>query len=102
MRRKTAKHSLPIVSRLLSSCLSLDWIPVLLDLYRSLLWFLGRERREGMYEILDYDSALELIDPKGKIAIFKRRQKVKFLQDNIIAFQDHAWGDGEIFEDVSD
>ena len=54
---------------------------------------------EGMYEILDYDSTLELVDPQGATATFKRRQRVKFLQDNIIAFQDHAWGDGEIFAD---
>jgi hypothetical protein len=52
-----------------------------------------------MYEILAFDSTLELADPKGEIAIFKRRQRVKFLQDNVIAFQDCAWGDGELFAD---
>jgi hypothetical protein len=52
-----------------------------------------------MYEILEYDSTLELVDPKGETAIFKRRERVKFLQDNVIAFQDRAWGDGEIFAD---
>lgn len=52
-----------------------------------------------MYEILDYDSTLDLVDPKGETAIFKKRQRVKFLQNNIIAFQDYAWGEGKIFAD---
>jgi hypothetical protein len=76
-----------------------DWISFLLGLYRALHLFVQRERHEGMYEILEFDSTLELVDPKGKTAIFKRRQRVKFLQDNVIAFQDCAWGDGEIFAD---
>lgn len=33
------------------------------------------------------------------MAIFHKRQQVRFMQDNIIAFQDYAWGDGEIFAD---
>jgi hypothetical protein len=50
-----------------------------------------------MYEILDYDSTLELVDPRGETAIFKRRERVRFLHNNIIAFEDYAWGDGKIF-----
>ena len=34
---------------------------------------------------------------KSETAIFCRGQKIKFLGDNLIAFQDYAWGDGEIF-----
>jgi hypothetical protein len=76
--------------------LSPDWLSLLFDLYRTLRQLISRERHEGMYEILEYDSTLELLDPKGRTAIFKRRQRVKFLQDNVIAYQDRAWGDGEI------
>jgi hypothetical protein len=54
-----------------------------------------------MYQILDYDSTLELLDATGKTAVFKRRQRVKFLQDHIIAFQDYAWGDGDIFAEYN-
>jgi len=92
-----AKHPPgPLPHRLLSY-LSPDWIPILLNLFRTLRQFVRRERHEGMYDILAYDATLELIDPKGQTAVFSRRQKVKFLQDNVIAFQDYAWGDGEIF-----
>jgi hypothetical protein len=50
-----------------------------------------------MYEVLDYESQLELRDAGGKTAVYHKRQRVRFLQDNVIAYQDMAWGDGEIF-----
>lgn len=68
------------------------------------LWRLGRRilkarAHEGMYEVLEYTSRLELQDTKGERAIFYKRERVRFLQDNIIAFQDQASGEGEIFAD---
>lgn len=57
----------------------------------------SREWHEGMYEILEYDSTLELKDAQGQTAVLKRRQRVRFLQDNIIAYEDQAWGEGDIF-----
>jgi hypothetical protein len=53
----------------------------------------------GIYEVLEYETKLELLDAEGKFALYTKRQKVQFLQDNVIAFQDQAWGDGEIFAD---
>jgi hypothetical protein len=94
-----AKYSPHLSPRKLLSYLSYDWITILIDVYRTVREFLRRERGEGMCEILEYDSTLELVDAKGDTAVFKRRQRVKFLQDNVIAFQDRAWGDGELFAD---
>ena len=92
-----AKNSLGLLLRRLVAYFSLDWIAALLDLVHSLsrVWTHGRQ--EGMYEILDYDTTLELLDPQGERAIFYKRQRVKFLQDNILAFQDYIWGEGDIF-----
>lgn len=56
-----------------------------------------RTFERGAFEILEYDSTLELLDTCGERAHFKKRLRVRFLQDNVIAFQDYAWGDGEIF-----
>jgi hypothetical protein len=53
---------------------------------------------EGIYEVLEYESVLELLNQKGTKAHFKKRKKVCYLQDNIIAYRDRAWGDGEIFQ----
>jgi len=52
----------------------------------------GRE----VYEVLDYESTLELKDIRGEKATFRKRERVRYLRDNIIAYQDQAWGDGEI------
>ena len=51
----------------------------------------------GIYEILSYDAVLELQDPEGHEATLTRCEHIRFLQDNIIAVHDHAWGNGEIF-----
>lgn len=67
---------------------------------RVLDWLRGSMRQpapEGMYEVLAYHSRLELLDERGERAIFHKRQRVRFLQDHIIAYQDQAWGDGHIF-----
>ena len=50
----------------------------------------------GFYEVLDYEATLEILNAKGTKATFRKTIKVRYLQDNIIAFQDYAWGDGII------
>ena len=67
------------------------------DLYDSLL---GR-RPQGIYEVLEHHTTLELLDPRGEVAIVERLQTVRFLQDHIEAFTDHAWGDGEVFAEYT-
>lgn len=54
-------------------------------------------RAQGIYEVLEHDTTLELRDSRGQVATVQRQQKVRFLQDNVVAFADYAWGDGEIF-----
>src|ERR1035437_4563277 len=56
-----------------------------------------RPQHSQMYEILRYQQTLTLQDPEGKGAILERIEKVKFLQNNVIAIYDHAWGDGQLF-----
>src|SRR5258708_16127239 len=52
-----------------------------------------------MYEVLELEERLELCEEHGKQAVLYKRERVRFLQDNIIAYQDQAWGDGNIFAD---
>lgn len=59
----------------------------------------GASQPQGLYEVLEYESVLELKDAKGRLALLSKFQRVRFLQDNIIAYQDQAWGDGDIFTD---
>ena len=51
---------------------------------------------EGMYEVQEYESTFELHDVKGKSATFKKK-KIRYLQNNIIAYPDYAWGDGKLW-----
>lgn len=65
------------------------------------IWKIGRKAfqgysNEGMYDVLQLESILTICDPKGKIAQVNKHQKVRYMQNNIIAFQDLAWGDGKI------
>lgn len=76
--------------------LDLPWPEVLANAWKYGRKLLRGMSNEGMYETLEYESTLELLDPKGKRAHFKKRKKVRYLQDNIIAFHDYAWGDGKI------
>ena len=85
---------------LLDSLLRKDPFQFVTDLLRawdtlSRLW--DKVHYHGMYEILDYDSTLEILDPKGEKSVLTRREVIRFLQNNVVAIHDHAWGDGDIF-----
>lgn len=54
---------------------------------------------EGIYEVIDYEVTLELLNKAGSRAKLQKREKVKYLQDHIIAYQDQAWADGDILLD---
>ena len=54
-------------------------------------------RGEGIYDVLEHHTVLQLRDTNGDVAMVKRQQKVRFLQDHVAAITDHAWGDGKIF-----
>jgi hypothetical protein len=84
---------LPICGTLI---MSFPWLEIIGE-----LWKFGRKifrgfSNEGIYEVLDYETTLELQDRKGNKARLKKREKVRYLQDHILAHQDQAWGDGKI------
>ncbi len=87
------------ILRILVPLLGSDLVEIVVFLLRLGRRVLASKTHEGMYEVLDYHAQLEVVDPDGKQAIYHKRQTVRFLQDNIIAYQDQAWGDGEIFAD---
>lgn len=77
--------------------LDLPWASILGEAWRSFRKLLRGFSQEGIYQVLDYHSTLEL-EASGKKAHFSKRKKVRYLQDDIIAYQDHAWGDGKILQ----
>lgn len=83
-----------IADQLIALLLSLPWLNILAKtckLFRTLWRGLADE---GMYEVLEYESTLELLDQYGQRARFQKREKVRYRQNNILAYQDQGWGDG--------
>ena len=99
MSEEQAKSEVPSLPRWGLLLLDTPWLDMIGE-----LWKIGRKiirglASEGVYEVLDYESTLELHDRKGKHATFTKRERVCYLQNYIIAYQDQAWGDGEILVD---
>jgi len=91
--------AIPSSIKSLVTGLGLPWFEIVGE-----VWKVGRKlmrglASEGVYEVLDYESTIELLDEKGKKATFDKQMKVRYLQDENIAFQDYAWGDGKILVD---
>ena len=84
---------------LLALFFDLPWLAILAVIWKQLRHLWRGLADEGMYEVLEYESVLELKDKHGKKARFQKREKVRYRQNNIIAYQDHAWGDGKILID---
>lgn len=93
---KQSKTLHQVLERVTPFVRGLTWLEIMAE-----AWKLSRKlwrgmADEGMYEVLEHESRLEILDKKGRRARFYKRQKVRYLQNNIIAYQDHAWGDGKI------
>lgn len=71
------------------------WLKALQNVFTGFDWIKQRYRK-GLYEVLNYEAILELKDKKGKKALVNKLETIRYLQDNTIAFQDQAWGDGKI------
>ncbi len=79
----------------ISLIFSIPWLEVIAELYKLIRKLWQGMADEGMYEVLEHESILELLDRQGKRARFEKRQKVRYLQNNIIAYQDQGWSDGQ-------
>ena len=96
---KTDSQQAPVFDQVIGMISGLPWLNIFASLYQLGKTFWQKKTFQGMYEVLEHKSTLELLDNQGKKAIFHKRQKVRYLQDYIIAYQDQAWGDGEILLD---
>ena len=67
-------------------------IPILSDMYQWGKAYVQRLRKPGMYEVLNYESTLGILDDEGRMGLVRKVEEVRFLQDNIIAIQDQVWG----------
>ena len=93
---KTRQFFSSLGERVLGLFLRLPWFELAADFWKELRKVFRGFSDEGIYEVLEYESTLVLHDREGKKATFGKRQKVRYLQNYIIAFEDQAWGDGKI------
>ena len=84
------------ISRWLGICIGLPSMKTTSLIWRFSRRILNHISSEGVFEVLDYVSTLELKDKHGKQAVFKKFKKIRYLHDNINAYQDQAWGDGKM------
>ena len=92
-------HNQNLSDKLIAVLLRQSWLEILGDVGKAVRRLVQSGFSRGLYEVLDYEAMLELEDPEGTRATFKKREKVRYLRDNGIAYQDQAWGDGEILVD---
>jgi len=95
MANENQKYTMDQITKFVTIGLGLSWFEIVGE-----TWKLGRKlmrahANEGIYEVLAYEITLDIHDTEGKTATVIKRQKVRYLQDNIIAYQDQAWGDGK-------
>ena len=64
--------------------IELPWIEILGELWKISRKMMRGLSNEGTYEVLDYETTLELLDHKGKQASLKKREKVRCLQNHIL------------------
>jgi len=87
-----------IKTQMLTIALDLPWFELI-----GKIWKIGRKvirglSQEGIYEVLDYECEVELRDKNGKLAVIKKRERLRYLQDYITSYLDQTWGDGEILQ----
>ncbi|MCB0032668.1 MAG: hypothetical protein KDE51_01500 [Anaerolineales bacterium] len=80
---------------------NLPWLEMAADVWKVSKKLWRGMADEGMYEVLEYEATLALLNKQGTLAHFHKREVVCYQQDNIIAYQDQAWGDGEILQEYA-
>ena len=99
MGNEPEKTNSNTLTKIIAISLGVPWVEVLAEAWKLGCKILRGLTDEGMYEVLEYESTLELLDKEGKRAVFRKKKKIRYLQNNIIAYQDYGWGDGDHFQD---
>jgi hypothetical protein len=62
----------------------LPWADVVGDAFKALRKAIQSRTYKGLYEVLEYESTLELRDREEETATFRKRERVRYLQENVI------------------
>jgi hypothetical protein len=75
-----------LLKKLIAILLRLPWLEVAENAWKIIRMVIQVRSYAGIYEVLNYESTLELKDRGGKKATFKKREKVRYLQDSVLAW----------------
>lgn len=53
------------------------------------------------YKTIKFSGQLEMLDQEGRVAVFRRQQRIRFLEDGVGIFFDRVWGSGVLFAGYS-
>ena len=95
MNIQTPLSDAPFLQQIIITVLAWPWVEYLAAGMRLLRKLSRGMASEGLYFVEDYKLELELLDNKGRKAKLIKNENVRYLQNNIIAYQDQAWGDGD-------
>ena len=88
MTDESRKDDQSFLNKLLSVLLGLPWVDLLGKAWKAIQKMMHSQSSQGIYKVLEYESTLELKDRGGREATFRKREKVRYLQDHTIAYQD--------------
>ena len=92
-KRNNLNHLLQIIAEV--SGAGFPWLDISAEIWRRCRRLWQRLTDVGIYEVLSHEATLEIKDSKGHKAHLHKRQQVRYLQNNVIAYRDQAWGDGD-------
>ena len=84
-----------LAKKIATEALKLPWVEILAEGWRLTARLWNGLAHEGIYDVLEYECTLELLNKKGSRAKLHKRKKIRYAQNNIVAYQDWAWADGE-------
>jgi hypothetical protein len=75
-QKTISRRSIHEISPLL---LKLPWLEIAAETWKLVRQLWRGMSEEGIYEVLEYESTLELLDTEGENAHFKKREKIRYL-----------------------
>jgi len=83
----------PFFSQLFSSSV---WssLASLVDLLNRVFTMTEDRRLQGIYEVLDQQRTVTILDAAGRAASVDTVQHVRFRQNHVTALTEYAWGEG--------
>lgn len=70
----------------------------LVDFLKRVFTMVEDRRLQGIYEVLDQQRTVTILDTSGKSATVDTVQQVRFRQNHVTALTEYAWGEGELFK----